>query len=237
MRFYVSQEKELNLRAFKIILLRDYGVNISEGRILRLLKSMTLPKMSTIKPRFKSKKAPVFSSDNLLKQEFNPNSPNQVWTTDFTYISIGPKRHVYLCAILDLYSRKCIAWKVSDRIDAKLACDTLEIAINKEILGTKLSFIRNKKPISNQLPFRKLLDEHQLLFTPSLDILWDNAVTEVFFKYLKQREINRRTYHSIQEVQLSCFEYIEQFYNNYNPHSANNGLTPNQKEENYFKKI
>ncbi|CDG05990.1 Transposase [Lactococcus lactis subsp. lactis A12] len=52
--------------------------------------------------------------------------------------------------------------------------------------------------------------------------------TEVFFKYLKQREINRRTYHSIDEVRLSCFEYIEQFYNNYNPHSANNGLTPNQ---------
>ena len=66
---------------------------------------------------------------------------------------------------------------------------------------------------------------------------YHNAVTEVFFKYLKQGEINRRTYHSIQEVQLSCFEYIEQFYNNYNPHSANNGLTPNQKEENYFKKI
>ncbi|KSU26950.1 Mobile element protein [Lactococcus lactis subsp. lactis] len=43
--------------------------------------------------------------------------------------------------------------------------------------------------------------------------------------------------YSIQEVQLSCFEYIEQFYNNYNPHSANKGLTPNQKEENYFKKI
>ena len=47
-------------------------------------------------------------------------SPNQVWTTDFTYISIGPKRHVYLCAILDLYSKKCIAWKVSDKIDACL---------------------------------------------------------------------------------------------------------------------
>ena len=75
------------------------------------------------------------------------------------------------------------------------------------------------------------------LLTPSLDILMINAVTEVFFKYLKQREINRRTYHSIDEVRLSCFEYIEQFYNNYNPHSANNGLTPNQKEENYFKKI
>ncbi|KLL34945.1 integrase, partial [Streptococcus agalactiae] len=33
------------------------------------------------------------------------------------------------------------------------------------------------------------------------------------------------------------FEYIENFYNNYNPHTANLGLTPNQKEENYFNAI
>ena len=62
---------------------------------------MNLPKMSTTKPRFKSRKLPEFTSDNLLKQEFNPKALNQVWTTDFTYISIGHKRHVYLCAILD----------------------------------------------------------------------------------------------------------------------------------------
>ena len=237
LEIYMKAKKRIGTRAFKIILLRDYGVNISEGRILRLLKSMTLPKMSTIKPRFKSKKAPVFSSDNLLKQEFNPNSPNQVWTTDFTYISIGPKRHVYLCAILDLYSRKCIAWKVSDRIDAKLACDTLEIAINKRKPKEPIIFHSDQGSQFKSASFRKILDEHQLLASYSKPgYPYDNAVTEVFFKYLKQREINRRTYHSIQEVQLSCFEYIEQFYNNYNPHSANNGLTPNQKEENYFKK-
>ena len=62
---------------------------------------MNLHKMSKTKPRFKSRKPPEFSSDNLLKQEFNPKSPNQVWTSDFTYISIGHKRNVYLCAILD----------------------------------------------------------------------------------------------------------------------------------------
>lgn len=53
--------------------------------------------------------------------------------------------------------------------------------------------------------------------------------------YLKQREVNRRRFTSIDEVILSFFEYIEQFYNNYNPHSANKGLTPNQKEIEYFK--
>ncbi len=116
---------------------------------------MTLPKMSTIKPRVKSKHSPAFSSDNLLKQEFNPKSPNQVWTTDFTYISIGHRRHVYLCAILDLYSRKCIAWKVSDRIDAKLACDTLGMAINKRKPKEPIIFIRIKVANLNQLPLEK----------------------------------------------------------------------------------
>ncbi|SBW31936.1 Transposase AB of ISLL6 (plasmid) [Lactococcus lactis subsp. lactis] len=162
LEIYMKSKKRIGTRAFKIILLRDYGVNISEGRILRLLKSITLPKMSTIKPRFKSKKAPVFSSDNLLKQEFNPNSPNQVWTTDFTYISIGPKRHVYLCATLDLYSRKCIAWKVSDRIDAKLACDTLEIAINKRKPKEPIIFHLDQGSQFKSTSFRKLLDEHQI---------------------------------------------------------------------------
>lgn len=130
LEIYMKAKKRIGTRAFKIILLRDYGINISQGRIYRLLKIMNLPKMSTTKPRFKSRKTPEFTSDNLLKQEFNPKVPNQAWTTDFTYISIGHKRHVYLCAILDLYSRKCIAWKVGDKIDAKLACDTLQIMIN-----------------------------------------------------------------------------------------------------------
>ena len=130
LEIYMKAKKRIGTRAFKILLQRDYGITISEGRIYQLLKSMNLPKISTIKPRFKSRKPPEFTTDNLLRQDFNPKAPNQVWTTDFTYISIGHKRHVYLCAILYLYSKKCIAWKVSDKIDARLACETLQIAIN-----------------------------------------------------------------------------------------------------------
>lgn len=69
LEIYMKAKKRIGTRAFKIILLRDYGVNISEGRILRLLKSMTLPKMSTIKPRFKSRKRLCF----LLKTCLNSN--------------------------------------------------------------------------------------------------------------------------------------------------------------------
>ena len=48
LEIYMKAKKRIGTRAFKIILLRDYGVNISEGRILRLLKSMTLPKTTCL---------------------------------------------------------------------------------------------------------------------------------------------------------------------------------------------
>lgn len=96
-------------------------------------------KMETVKPKLSLKKAQKKYPQNLLRQEFNPDQPNQVWTIDFTYISIGYKKNVCLCAILYLYSRKCIAWKLSHRIDAKLAFDILELALNKrKIEGTLL---------------------------------------------------------------------------------------------------
>lgn len=53
-------------------------IKLAEGKSYRLLKSMNLPKMSTTNPRFKSKKTPKFSPENLLKQEFKSKSPNQV---------------------------------------------------------------------------------------------------------------------------------------------------------------
>ncbi len=58
---------------------------------------------------------------------------------------------------------------------------------------------------------------------------------EAFVKYMKKEELNHRVFKNTQEVTLSSFEYIEGFYNPRRPHSANNMLTPNQKEQTYFK--
>ncbi|MCI8505929.1 MAG: transposase [Lachnospiraceae bacterium] len=58
-----------------------------------------------------------------------------------------------------------------------------------------------------------------------------NTCCECFFKYLKKEETNRRAYHSLQELQLSVFEYIEGFYSSKRPHGTLGMLTPNEKEE------
>ena len=62
---------------------------------------------------------------------------------------------------------------------------------------------------------------------------FDNACCECFFKYLKKEEVNRKTYHSLQELHLSVFEYIEGFYNSKRPHGSLGMMTPNEKEELY----
>ena len=79
-------DKRLETRKIKDCLNRDYCINISRGRVYRLMKTMNLPKMSTVKPP----KTPKIKTDdsnciNLLAESFNQPAPNMVWVCDFFY--------------------------------------------------------------------------------------------------------------------------------------------------------
>jgi len=82
------------------------------------MKGMNLPKMSTVKPpKFKAKSGED-KCENILCQRFEQTAPNLVWVSDFTYLKAGGKFY-YLCAVMDLYSRKIIAYKLSDKINTR----------------------------------------------------------------------------------------------------------------------
>lgn len=200
---------------------------------------MNLPKMSTSKPVFKRFKSQVsLEKPNHLKQAFNPPAPNQVWTSDFSYIPIGNKSFIYLCIILDLFSRKVIAWSVSHKIDTLLAISTLEKALQSRRPTSPVLFHTDQGSQYTSLEFRKYMEDRSIVHSLSKSgYPWDNAVTEAFFKYMKKEVLNRRNFSSLQEVHLSCFEYIEGFYNTQRPHGTLNMLTPNEKEEQYFENL
>ena len=107
--------------------MREYGIKISLGRVYRLMKSMCLPKMSTIKPKYKNLLISDENCKNNLNQHFNPANPNIVWVSDITYIKVASKFY-YLCVIIDLFSRKVIAYKISSRMTDDLTIDTLRLA-------------------------------------------------------------------------------------------------------------
>lgn len=146
------------------------------------MKSMNLPKMSTAKPVFKTSKNKVsLNRPNHLKQAFNPPAPNQVWTSDFSYIPIGKKTFVYLCVILDFFSRKVIAWTIGATSDTSLAITTLDKALSSRNVTDSVLFHTDQRAQYTSFEFRKFLENYPIVHSLSKPgYPWDNAVTEAF---------------------------------------------------------
>lgn len=128
---------------------------------------------------------------------------------------------------MDLYARKIIAYKLSNRIVTQFAVDTLDLAVASRGKSAGIIFHSDRGAQFTSKCFRKHLDElHMIQSFSAKGHPYDNAVMKCFFKYLKKEETNRRNYSSLADLQLSLFQYINGFYNSSRPHSHNNGLSP-----------
>ncbi len=235
LEIYAKTDKRLGARKMKLCLAREFCISISEGRVYRLMKQMNLPKMSTAKtPKQKSSHEDPGVCANLLAQKLNQSVPNLVWVCDFTYVRVG-ERFCYICAILDLYSRKVIACRIGKRIDRFLAIDTLRDAVRRRGVSEGVLFHTDRGSQFTSSDFRKEIDSfHMIQSFSAKGYPYDNAVMECFFKYLKKEELNRRHFQSAEQLNQSLVSYIVGFYNPIRPHSHNHGLSPNQMEDRYF---
>ena len=153
-----------------------------------------------------------------------------MWVSDITYIRVAGKWY-YLCIVMDLFSRKVIAWSISGKPDVDLVMHAFRKAYTKREQPQGLMFHSDRGTQYTAFAFRKLLDSLNVVQSFSKKgYPFDNACCGCFFKYLKKEETNRRTYHSLEELKSSVFEYIEGFYNSRRPHGSLGMLTPNQKE-------
>ena len=231
---YSRSKKRLGAYKIRQRLIVEYGKTVSVGRVYRLMKSMVLPKMSTAKPVSAVVKCNEPNCRNLLEKRFNPAKPNLVWVSDITYVKVGG-RFCYICVIIDLFARKVIAYKTSASIDVQLVMDTLDSACLKRGYPKGVLFHSDRGTQYTAKAFRKAIDNAEFVQSFSAKAHpYDNAVAESFFKYLKKEELNRRTFNSLKDLDLPLFEYIEGFYNKSRPHMANDLLSPNEKERDFF---
>ena len=227
---YSLSKKRLGAAKIKVVLLRDYGINISVGRVYRLMKGMQLPKMSTVKPKVTKIEEIRACCANYLEQKFNPPAPNQVWVSDITYIKTT-SGFAYLCAIMDLFSRRIISYRVHHRMDSSFVIQALQDALLARRPGNSLLFHSDRGSQYTSGNFRKFCDDNHITQSFSKKgYPWDNSVMESFFKYAKLEEFSRRSFHNVSQVKIAAFQYIEGFYNSQRPHSANQMLTPIEKE-------
>jgi putative transposase len=117
--FYGYRKIALELQAKKS--------NLSQKQVRRLMHSMHLKALHA--KRMTSIKHPENPIYPYLLKNFVVCYPNQVWISDLTYIKLPGLGYVYLVAIMDLYSRKVLSWKVSNSMDSVFCEEALKEAI------------------------------------------------------------------------------------------------------------
>lgn len=164
-----------------------------------------------------------------VQRQFKADEPNRVWVSDVTCFKINDK-YLYVCAILDLFSRRVIAYRVSPKNSTYLITSTFRQAYQNRNAPQSLMFHSDQGAQYTSMTFRKLLRMNKVVQSFSAPGQpHDNAVMESFFSFMKREEIYRTQYKSEQQFEKSIENYIE-FYNTQRPHSTLNYKTPDQFE-------
>ena len=215
-------------------LLVRLGFSIGRKMVRKAMKFMGIkalyPKPKTTIANSEHKKYPY-----LLKEFKNDKNqviiekPNQVWSTDITYIKLA-KGFAYLAAIIDWNTKKILSWKLSNSMDVSLTTAVLKEALScypkPEIVNTDQGSQYTAKEHVNLLV--------QNGISISMDAKGrsiDNIVIERFWRSLKYEDVYLKNYNTIKEARAGIGEYIE-LYNKERLHSALDYETP---DEVYFK--
>jgi putative transposase len=149
--------------------------------------------------------------------------PNQVWATDITYIKLSGG-YVYLVAIIDLFSRKVLSWRVSNTLDAEFCVAALEEAIAR--YGIPAIFNTDQGCQFTSEAFTGTLERYGIKISmDSVNRALDNIFVERFWRSLKYEDIYLNDYRTIVELKTGLARYFR-FYNSERFHESLGYETP-----------
>ena len=151
--------------------------------------------------------------------------PNQVWSTDITYVRLA-RGFVYLVAVIDWYSRKVLAWRVSNTLDSGFCVDCLGQALraygNPEIFNSDQGSQFTSEAFTEALKARGI--------DISMDgrgRALDNIFVERLWRSVKYEDVYLKGYAGVPELLLGLADYFE-FYNSERFHQSLDYLTPDE---------
>ena len=215
--------------------LQSRGYHTSTKMVRELMEEMGLRSLRSYSKKERAMWDKLREPKNIVQQEFSVEEPNLVWLSDCTQFTLFHKTY-YLCAIMDVFSRKIIAYKISPKASTQLVTATFKIAYDKRNTDDQLVFHSDRGCQYTSYSFRKLLLASGVTQSFSRTACpYDNSPMESFFSSFKQEEVYRTSYRSVEDCKAHIAEYME-FYNSKRPHRANNYKTPDQAEELYYQR-
>ena len=233
----IYDESHQNYEAPKITaILNKNGETISEKTVGNYMREMGL-KAQWIKHYTITTIALDLSGTykNILKKQFNPDTSDVVWCSDITYIWTFDG-FVYLTSIMDLYSRKIIAWELSRTLEAKWITRAVEKAKKNSHVTSPLIMHPDRGCQYTSVDYIDATEGITRSYSKK-GYPWDNACIESFHSLLKREWISRFKIKDYKHAYKLVFEYIETFYNTVRIHSHCNYESPNKHEKNYWKEL
>jgi putative transposase len=206
-----------------VVSLKRMGHIVNRKRVQRLMRQMGLagmaPGPNTSRPHPEHRIYPYLLRGVAVVR------PNQVWSTDITYIRLE-RGFVYLVAIIDWYSRKVLSWRLSNSMDAAFCVDCLEEAL--AVYGKPEIFNSDQGSQFTSTAFTDVLKRDGISI--SMDgrgRALDNIFVERLWRTLKYEDIYLKGYSDIGGLTIGLTEYFS-FYNQERPHQSLANETPNR---------
>lgn len=207
------------------------GVIINKKVVLRLLRAdnlLCLRRRAFVATTDSQHQLTVYPN---LARELVLTGINQLWVADITYIRLQ-RQFIYLAAVLDAYSRRCIGWALARYLDARLSLAALQMALQtRRFSAGQLTHHSDRGVQYACHDYVRVLQHHQIHISMSrIGNPYDNAKAERFMRTLKYEEVYLNDYDTFTEVMLSVQNFIEAVYNRKRLHSALGYLPPAEFE-------
>jgi putative transposase len=203
--------------------LRDLGHNVGRGHVATLMRRMVIRALYQ-KPRL-SVAHPDHKVYPYLLRGVEITKGNHCWSADVTYIPMA-RGFCYLVAIMDWASRRVMAWRLSNTLDASFCTEALEEAIRK--YGAPEIFNTDQGSQFTSDAFIYILKTHGINISMDGKGRWaDNVFIERLWRSVKYEDVYLKAYGSLSEVRRGLTAYFE-FYNQRRRHQGLDDKTPDE---------
>ena len=204
-------------------LLAAEGSEVGRRHVTTLMRTMGIEAVyrrpNTSKPAVGHKIYPY------LLRGLTIDRPNQVWATDITYIPMA-RGFVYLCAVMDWGTRRILAWRLSNTMEAEFCVEVLEDALASH--DKPGIFNTDQGSQFSGAAFTGVLIRNDIAISMDGKGAWrDNVFVERFWRSVKYEEVYLRAYEDVPQARASLGRYLT-FYNTRRPHTALDRRTPDQ---------